>query len=81
MDKTFITRVYNRSGLLVRFASVLTRLNLNIKSLMVTPDEDQKISTISFIFESQNDKQTATVRRNLLKQLDVLTVNDGFCHY
>ncbi|MFT8673955.1 ACT domain-containing protein [Leuconostoc mesenteroides] len=81
MDKTFITRVYNRPGLLVRLASVLTRLNLNIKSLMVTPDEDQKISTISFIFESQNDKQTATVRRNLLKQLDVLTVNDGFCHY
>lgn len=29
----------------------------------------------------KNDKQTATVRRNLLKQLDVLTVNDGFCHY
>lgn len=81
MDKTFITRVYNRPGLLVRFASVLTRLNLNIKSLMVTPDEDQKISTISFIFESQDDKKTATVRRNLLKQLDVLTVNDGFCHY
>ncbi|WP_273721644.1 ACT domain-containing protein [Leuconostoc mesenteroides] len=81
MDKTFITRVYSRPGLLVRFASVLTRLNLNIKSLMVTPDEDQKISTISFTFESQDDKQTATVRRNLLKQLDVLTVNDGFCHY
>lgn len=73
---TIFTRVYNRPGLLARFASVLTRLNINIKFLNVIPDDGDEISTISFTFESEDSKQVDTVHRNLKKQLNILSVDD-----
>ncbi|KAA8324447.1 ACT domain-containing protein [Leuconostoc carnosum] len=70
---TLFTRVYNHTGFLVRFASVLTRLNVNIKSFTVISNDDE-IATVSFTFESEDNNQVANVRRNLKKQLDILSV-------
>ena len=77
MKHTVVALVENRPGVLTRVASLFRRRGFNIDSLAVGTTEQQGISRMTIVVDSEGDDTIVKqVERQLYKLIDVVRVED-----
>ena len=77
MKHTVVALVENRPGVLTRVASLFRRRGFNIDSLAVGTTEQQGISRMTIVVDSEGDDTIVKqVERQLYKLIDVVQVED-----
>lgn len=75
MLHTLVAIVENKPGVLNRVSSLFRRRNFNIASLTVGETEDQAVSRMTIVFDTQKTKPHI-VTENLYKMVNVIEVRD-----
>jgi acetolactate synthase-1/3 small subunit len=75
MRQTLITLVENKPGVLNRVASMFRRRNFNIDSLNVGRTENEAISRMTIVVDS-DDAPARQIEANLYKMINVIDVQD-----
>ena len=76
MRRIITATVQNRSGVLNRVTSMLTKRQFNIESITVGESEKEGISKMTFVIDVADHQRVEQLTKQLNKQIDVIKVHD-----
>jgi acetolactate synthase I/III small subunit len=76
MKRIITATVQNRSGVLNRITSMLTKRQFNIESITVGESEKEGFSKMTFVIDVADYQRVEQLTKQLNKQIDVIKVND-----